>query len=923
MIRTNLLSCIKLTLLAPLLLLGISIAFLIPEGHRETYGSDGDQAPAHANRNETDVSAAISVRPDQSTEPANPRFRDWFAAFTSLPPGSPERAKQVHEGLLLAKARKPQMERLIRDDPRRALAEALRFDEWAALPDEIQAEVEKPFSAMGAYTYYPICREPGTRLQPGEPTFFASLAMPDGSSLQAYPYGRRDGVFSKRTLPVQGIALNGLAAMRDGPLQIVDAAELAVVKELFPDGQADIARSVVTGLPVGKTAAYAVAGGRLYAFTDRAEAENLDSQLAELDAKPGPFAASSVLADSGYAAANGSLNLPQVQTMAVAQSSAWTETKKRLFLIRVNFTDRPEEPVSLSSVESVMAQSSENIRRMSYGKTWIESRASQNVYTLPKTLAYYQSVQWQGFESDARDAFRQTKSGADADVDIGPMGNWNFGSLGDYDIVGTYRVTAPGEGAGGSAGGPVLNMMGAWANTIRVFTHEWGHNYGLGHSSLWKTTDGSVAGNGTTDEYGDPFDLMGDGRMPEGHFHPEGKFRLNWLPAAQWADADVSGSGTYRISRIDDTATPQNVHGVRVARGGNGTANGYYWIAHRFAYTDNPRLQNGAYLVWQRPGQNRSWLLDATPGSTGEARDSTFAMGSTFADPLSHAFITPIGIGGTDADSYLDVRVNLGPFPNNTPPQATEISGPLTVQARTPVTFNVTGSDANGDPLAYSWETGESTLRSTPNSPVFQTSWSTGGTYPLKVTVSDMKGGTIQKTVNVQVVDPLDQPAAGYVGRAVTMMEARSGNGVVMALGYWGELFRSWDGMNWTEVKHNTGLLHWTRLAFGNGVFVMSGHRDGETTTRVAYSADGQFWTMAQVPAGTPIIRQLAFGGGKFVGVSDGGAILWSADGMNWTRTQVADSPDFRSLAWNGSTWLATAVNRYEPLVGNICGSFE
>lgn len=913
---------ISLASLAPLLLLGILIVYSFLRSGQQLDHDGITHGPTLVNQVKAAKQPALHERLDpvelQAAEQANKHFQGWIAAYSTLPNGSPDRAGELQKGLLFAKERKPYIEALIATDPRQALALSLRFDQWAMLPDEIKAEVEKPFSVTGSYTYHPICRDPGAPPKAGEPAFFASLGMPDGSHLRAFPYGRRDGVFSKRELPVQGITLSGMAALRDGPLQILSAGELEAVKPWFANSQADMGRSLVTGEPVGNDAVYALAGGRLYAFSSKAEAEELDARLAEFDQKPGPFAASSLLPNPVYANTDGSLNLRKVEDETMAQTSVWTETKKKLFLIRVNFTDRPEEPVSLSSVESVMTQSSENIRRMSYGKTWVEAKASANVYTLPQTLAYYSTspsilATEPMLMRDARNTFRQQKTGADAAVDIGPVSAATYGDgggLGDYDIVGVYRCTTDGEGAGGGAGGSYLLMKGAWANTIRVFTHEWGHNYGLGHSSLWKTTDGSVAGNGTTDEYGDTFDLMGDGRMPEGHFHPEGKVRLNWLPAAQWVDADASGSGTYRISRIDDTATPQNIHGVRVARGGNGTVNGYYWIAHRFAYADNPRLQNGAYLVWQRPGQNRSWLLDATPGSAGQARDSTFAMGSTFADPLSHAFITPLGTGGTDTDSYLDVRVNLGPFPNNTPPQATEISGPLTVQARTPVTFSVTGSDANSDPLAYSWETGESTLRATPNSPVFKTSWCTGGTYPLKVTVSDMKGGTIQKTVNVQVLDPLDHPTAGYVGRAVTMMDARSGNGVVMGLGYWGELFRSWDGVNWTEVKHNTGLLHWTRLAFGNGVFVMSGHRDGETTTRIAYSADGQIWTMAQVPEGTPIARELAFGGGKFVGVSDGGAMLWSADGMNWNRTQVAESPDFRCLAWNGSTWLATAVNR-------------
>ena len=847
-------------------------------------------------------------------------FRQWLADFVQVPATAPEQKRWVAEGLALAKERRPKMENLIRSNSARAVAEGLHFDEWAVLPAEIQAEVEKPFSVTGAYTYYPICREPGSPVQLGESNFFASLTLPDGSILQAFPHGRRDGVFSKRTVPMQGIALGGLAAMRDGPLQIIDAAELPVVRSWFPNGQVDMDRSVASGVEVGETPTYVVAGGRIYAFANREEAEKIDSELAELDSKPGPFAASSLLADSNYTASNGSLNLPQVQSMAAARSTAWTETKKKVFLIRVNFSDQPEEPVSLPAVKSVMNQSSEMIRRMSYGKTWIDSAASMHVYTLPKTMKYYSAAPsrlWGELETDAWNTFREQKHGSDAAIDMGPV-DASRGTTGDYDIIGVYRVTAPGEGAGGVAGGSGFVIMGSWANTIRVFTHEWGHNYGLGHSSLWKTTDGSAAGAGETEEYGDPFDLMGDAPMPEGHFHTEGKVRLNWLPPARWVDASVADSKTYRVFRIDDTATPEKLHGVRISRGGNGPQNGYYWIGHRGAFTSNPRLSKGAYLIWQRPEMNRSWLLDTTPNSIGGAKDSALKLGATFSDPLSHAYITSIAAGGKGAESYIDVRVNKGPFPQNAAPVASRISGPITVDARTPVTYSVTGSDANGDTLAYSWGTDDSLLSALPNARALKTSWPTGGNRLLSVVVSDMKGGTVRRNTNVHVNDPLDHWTKGNVGRPVSMVESLSGNGVMMGWGYWGELFRSSDGIKWTEVNHGTGITNWTRLAFGNGKYVMTGHRAGETKTRIAYSTDGRKWKMAKLPKQVPITKTVAYGAGRFVVAGEKGTILSSRDGMAWKKTTVTDRPDFHQLAWNGKVWLAIArnpVNNWMELV--------
>ena len=842
-------------------------------------------------------------------------FRTWLAGYSALPTDSPERTKLLPAGIELAKARRPAMEKLIREDPRRAVADALTFDQWAALPDEMKAEVERPFSVSSDYTYYPICQGPGAQLQAGEPTFVATLAMPDGSSLQTFSYGRREGVMSKRALPVQGITLAGMAAMRDGALQIVQAAELDTVRTLFPDGRADMTRSLTSGSPVGGNAVYALSGGRLYAFASQEEAQVLDSKLAELDALPGPFAASSLLAASADLSGGGTLNLPGIEVQALAQSSSWTESKKRLLLIRINFTDKPEEPVTKAVAETEMTRASDRIREMSYGKTWVEGTASANVYTMPKSFAYYSegNVNDRLFTElmrDARNTFRQQKSGADAGIDIGPESNLHEGGeagLGDYDIVGIFRTNLGGEG--GVAGGPSLFMM---ANYERIYTHEWGHNYGLHHSSFWKTTDGSVDGEAATvDEYGDPFDIMGHGPTPEGHFRPEGKAYLNWLGTAEWEDININltGSKTCRIYKIDDPVVTSNPRGIRVERGGNGAQNGFYWVGYRGSFSNNPRLSNGAYLTAQRPGQARSLLLDTTPDSIGGTDDSALAMGATFSAPDSSVHITPVGMGGSGSGSYIDVRVNLGPFPGNNPPQASDVSGPVAVQARKPATYSVVGSDPNGDTLSFSWDTGERTLEGWPNSPVLQAQWEVGGNYTLKVTVSDMKGGQVTKTLQVQVTDPLDDWTTTNVGRSVTLTGAQAGNGVVVAAGYWGELFYSWDGMSWTETKHTSGINQDLRMAFGGGRFVLSGRKDGEQTARIAYSADGRIWENAQVPAGRAFPRAMAYGGGQFIAVGDGGSLLRSSDCVNWSAATVAGSPDFRELAWNGTAWLATAIN--------------
>ena len=62
------------------------------------------------------------------------------------------------------------------------------------------------------------------------------------------------------------------------------------------------------------------------------------------------------------------------------------------------------------------------------------------------------------------------------------------------------------------AGRGGLGWKGIWINgyfDLRVTAHELGHNYGLHHANFWNTTDGTIIGPGTSQEYGNPFDVMG------------------------------------------------------------------------------------------------------------------------------------------------------------------------------------------------------------------------------------------------------------------------------------------------------------------------------------------------------------------------------------------------------------------------------
>ena len=218
-------------------------------------------------------------------------------------------------------------------------------------------------------------------------------------------------------------------------------------------------------------------------------------------------------------------------------------------------------------------------------------------------------------------------------------------------------------GYAGLAGGSRQWIQGNSSSNVMV--HEFGHNYGVGHASFWETSDGSVVGTGTSDEYGDDFDIMGDGSN-SAHFHPQAKEKLAWLEPSQWTNVSTAGSGTYRVYRFDDPATTGTNRALRITKGTSPAE--YYWLGYRKNLASNPWLQSGAYLVWQRPGQTRSWLLDTTPGSSAGRDDGAILPGKTYSDTTAGVHITPLGTGGSAPDEWIDVAVHLGDFSANSAP---------------------------------------------------------------------------------------------------------------------------------------------------------------------------------------------------------------------------------------------------------------
>jgi hypothetical protein len=359
-------------------------------------------------------------------------LREWLRQNRRINSRSPS---FFDEGLAIASRRRAVMRELFASAPEAALEHSLSIEEYEQAPEQMKPLLEKNFSALGNYTCFPICPGPeGPGVLRRRELVPNGLKLTDGTQLKVLVIGARREIGSKSDLPVQGIALDGLAVMRDGVFHKLSTADAAVARKYFEPAQADSSKSFVTGKEISGEPTLALAGGKLFAFESERELVEFDKAVARLDAKPGPRSGSRAIFALPYQAdgSAGGFNLQAAEMQASAAAADWTQTPKKVFLIRVDFADETGDPISKADAEAALnGEVRTSISDMSYGRTTISGTASAIVYRLPETAAYYADKTAAGYGgdsfksrndvllSDAKARFRASKAGtADAAKEV-------------------------------------------------------------------------------------------------------------------------------------------------------------------------------------------------------------------------------------------------------------------------------------------------------------------------------------------------------------------------------------------------------------------------------------------------------------------------------------------------------------------------
>lgn len=636
------------------------------------------------------------------------------------------RAALVEEGVRLAQARRPVFKKLIQDDPRRALEQAVPMVVRQQLPAAILTELEDRLNTRAAVTVYQgVPAEGEPTLLPGQTLTHRIAQIAEQGAFNLHVYGRRaESILNVPNAAINGVSIDREIAANESPLRILEVGEVP-----------DPTKTAVTICPVsGKDTLNAEEA------TAPIEPDQQDSVVETPEENIylcGPFHATFVQAQ--LVEGEGSTSGPTLLTGILPAAPTPAIGMCRVLYIPMTFQDQNNVPATESKCYEVMRNVADYYLKASFGKLTTLTTVTPPI-KLPKNEAWY--VQ------------RDTSNGGDVnglglEMEHAREEARRLGfDYNDYDVT-VLRLKGGARPTGGWGGGSTVWIYG---DGVGVTAHEIGHSFGLSHANFWNTAGTSAIGPGANSEYGDSYDVMGGGGVPKDHYNAAAKVQVKWLPNS--FVKNVTSSGLYRIYAFDQPSLdPRNSYAMTITKDSLRT----YWGEVRQNYngdTGRPWADKGMILGWKYPSGSGGniQLIDTTPGSPYNKDDAAISVGSTFSDTESGIHITTVGVSDT-TPKYVDVVVNMGDFGGNHAPTLTLEASADFVPTNGTITFTATANDEDGDTLAYQWQHwGLTSLKLvSPNSPVITRSFPTSGTYVVSCTVSDMKGGNITRTKLITV----------------------------------------------------------------------------------------------------------------------------------------------------------------------------
>lgn len=715
-------------------------------------------------------------------------FEDWLSSYR----GGNRLDSFVAEGARHAKARQAKLYQLFQDNPKLALEKLLSLDEYAALPEALLGYMETPRSGLGD-----VDLRWSTHINEDETQLSCSShnrLYLEGESFRASGIGRRDTQLPIIGAPVFAYTIDDRALVLESPSYALSERELEVVDQFFTRSEIAIDPLTEREVDLGVST---VIGGVVHSFSDQGSLEEVERMLIEAEESAQDDLTWSPEYVTGWLAGDIGGHTP-----TITQSSFFDDDDITVLFIRLDFSDFTGEPVSKANLETDLATISSHLNTMSYGQASLTYTVTTTLYRPSQTgTSYAQSLGNDALHTDALAAY-------DAAPDALPSSSYDVVAIYFPDLDGVSGSTIT-YGGLASVGGSRMWINGLTTSNgrVQVITHEFGHNYGLFHSNYWHPGREELGGDyfdsptfGSL-EYGDIFDLMGDGDLPEAHFNHFQKNNIDWIPDSKVATA--TGDATYRIYRFDHVdATDNPLLALRVPMGGDVN----WWVGHRQLFDSNPNMEIGAYVVAEGLYTGRSNLIDMTPESTPDESsdrfDAALPVGQSLVDTAGGVTFTTVASGTNGAgDEWIDVQLDFEPrvgFSADyyeseessgiavlTLERDFDSSGALTVDFSTSDNSATSDADFYAASGTVSWGAGDAsdktiTIHLRPDS-VGETG------EDFTVTLSNPSSGVLQQgrtTATVRVLDPgerYDSFAPDFFNNRVSAIDFQSDGRAIIA----------------------------------------------------------------------------------------------------------------------------------------------
>ena len=418
----------KYLFLITIVAIGIGLVLVLLRPGEETSDPSASHSSDHHENRET-----IFPEPEFTPTPLEPgnaleTFAEWLSEYLGVDPESRSDKKLFNRGLRLAEARFPLIRRLIHENPQVALSHALTFAEYDALPPEIQNLVEKPFSSVAELDVFPRCNGARANRQSDLPTpqDVDIHLNTDFGSLDAFTFGWRLEAPSRSAAPLQGIHLDGLAAVRPVVFQELPASDLPAAEKLFSVGNPDPGRGFASGQPLPAQPIGAVAGGRLFYFSSREMLQELESRAARLEEMIGENLGANLIFEALAAVGQHSdlgFDMAAVEESAKDKQSEAAKAVRKAIMIRIDFSDKTGSPIAVSTLQNRMdGEVNNQCRDMSFGDVTLDTTVETQLIRMPRPTTYYNGTDDGSKKNSAlfNDAIAAAQAAGDHDHGIFP-----------------------------------------------------------------------------------------------------------------------------------------------------------------------------------------------------------------------------------------------------------------------------------------------------------------------------------------------------------------------------------------------------------------------------------------------------------------------------------------------------------------------